>query len=68
MLQRAQLHDCIAAAPCPSLAALAPANTVAAAAALTFAPAPAAAVAAPDLLQDLCRDCDIKLLVFRTHR
>ena len=47
--------------------AAAAAAAVAAAAAFTFAPAPAAAVAAPDLLHDLCRDCDIKLLVFKLH-
>ena len=55
----AMANGCIAAAfaIAPATAAAA---AVAAAAAFAFAPA-------PDLLHDLCRDCDIKLLVFKLH-
>jgi hypothetical protein len=36
---------------------------IAAPAALAFVPIPAG----PDLLRDLCRDCDNELLVFKLH-
>jgi len=53
----------VALAPVVAAAVAPTAVAVAAPAAPAFAPIPAG----PDLLRDLCRDCDIELLVFKLH-
>ena len=82
MLQQAHLHGRIAAAAAVAVApaASAPAASAAVAlapvalapaAAVALAPAAAVALAAsiagPDLLRDLCRDCDNLQLVYKLH-